>query len=109
VDEATIPAHHELRLQLLHGVQGDADHDEDRRPTQVHLLVRDAGDPGRGDGKDHGNEAQEAAPAKVTRFITAEGYAAVGRPGRMPGMKPENRLRLSVTSLVSNVIAFRSM
>src|SRR6202022_2797490 len=54
--KAAVLAHHELRLQLLHGVQGDADDDQDRRPAEVHLLVGDARDLGRGDGRDHGDE-----------------------------------------------------
>jgi hypothetical protein len=29
------------------------------------------------------------APANVTRFITDARYSAVGRPGRIPGMKLE--------------------
>jgi hypothetical protein len=45
------------------------------------------------------------APTNVTRFITACRYSAVGRPGRMPGMKLEYLFRLSATSFTSNVIA----
>src|SRR3954451_18387089 len=33
--EAFVVAHHQLRLELLHRVQGHADHDQDRRPAEV--------------------------------------------------------------------------
>src|SRR5579859_2980778 len=58
-DEAAVLAHHQLRLQLFHGVQRDAHDDQDRRASQVHLVVRYARVLGRGDGQDHGDEAQE--------------------------------------------------
>src|SRR6266404_8718140 len=58
-DEAAVLAHDELRLQLFHRVQGDADDDEDRGTSQIHLLMRDAGDLGRRDGQDDGDEAKE--------------------------------------------------
>src|SRR2546426_5146531 len=40
-DKAAVLAHDELRLQLFHGVQSDADVDQDRRSLQAHLLVGD--------------------------------------------------------------------
>src|ERR1700739_2726425 len=60
LDEASVLAHDQLGLQLLHGVERDADDDQDRRTAEVHLLVRNARDLGRGDGQDHGDEAKEA-------------------------------------------------
>src|SRR5689334_4274783 len=41
-DETPILAHHQLGLQLPHGVEGDADHDQDRCAAQIHLLLGDA-------------------------------------------------------------------
>src|SRR5260370_37901527 len=69
-DEAAVLAHDQLRLELLHGVQRHTDHDQDRRASEVHLLVRDARDLRGGNGQDHGDEARKHAPANVTRFIT---------------------------------------
>src|SRR5216683_7490261 len=63
-DEAAVLAHDELRLQLFHGVEGHTDDDEDGRTAEVHLLVRDARDLRGGDGKDHGDEAQEGGARK---------------------------------------------
>src|SRR6202011_2770316 len=56
-DEAAVLAHDQLRLQLLHGVESHADHDQDGRAPEVHLLMGDARDLGRRDGQDHGDEA----------------------------------------------------
>src|SRR4029077_11715611 len=58
-DETPILAHHQLRLQLPHRVEGDADHDQDRCAAEIHLLLGYARDLVGGDGQDHGNEAQE--------------------------------------------------
>src|SRR6266852_2577060 len=57
-DEAAVLAHDQLRLQLLHRVQRHTHHDQDRRASEVHLLVRNARDLGGGDGQDHGYEAE---------------------------------------------------
>src|SRR5258708_21663593 len=58
--EAAVLAHDQLRLQLLHSVQRHTDHDQDRRASEIHLLMWNARDLGGGDGQDHGDEAQEA-------------------------------------------------
>src|SRR6202158_2770297 len=59
-DEAAVLTHDQLRLQLLHGVQRHTHHDQDRRASEGHLLVRNARDLGGGDGQDRGYEAEEA-------------------------------------------------
>src|SRR5215211_2229395 len=40
LQEAFVVAHHELRLELLHGVKGDADHDQDRGAAEVEVRRR---------------------------------------------------------------------
>src|SRR3712207_1254619 len=52
LEEAFVVAHHELRLQLLHGVERDADDDEDRRAAEVEVRRRlvDENRGQRGDG-----------------------------------------------------------
>src|SRR5690348_7574412 len=59
LDEASVLAHDQLRLQLLHGVERDAHDDQDRGAAEVHLLVRDARDLRRADRQDHRDEAEE--------------------------------------------------
>src|ERR1700710_1086471 len=39
-EEALVVAHHQLRLELLHRVQGDADDDEDRRAAEEEVGAR---------------------------------------------------------------------
>src|SRR6202011_387779 len=39
--EAAVLAHDELRLQLFHRVESHADHDQDGRAPEVHLLMGD--------------------------------------------------------------------
>src|SRR5205085_917383 len=48
---------------------------------------------------------RNSAPAIVMRVTTRPRNSAVGRPGRMPGMKPPYRLMLSATSFGTNVNA----
>src|SRR6202035_4310787 len=43
LDEPLVLAHQELRLDLFHGVEGNADHDQDRRAAQIEAGRRDAG------------------------------------------------------------------
>src|SRR5713101_9359117 len=58
-DEAAVLAHDQLRLQLFHSVQGYADDDQDCGAPQIHLLMRNTGNLGRGYRQDDGDEAQE--------------------------------------------------
>src|SRR6266851_65374 len=58
-DEAAVLAHDQLRLQLFHRVQGNADDDQDCGTPQIHLLMRNAGNLGRGYRQDDGDKAQE--------------------------------------------------
>src|SRR5258708_16929492 len=58
-DETAVLPHDELRLQLFHRVQGNADDDEDCGASQVHLLMWNARDLGRGYRQDDRDEAQE--------------------------------------------------
>ena len=37
LQEAFVVAHHQLRLELLHGVEGHADHDQERRAAEVEV------------------------------------------------------------------------
>ena len=48
---------------------------------------------------------RKSAPAIVMRVTTRDRNSAVGRPGRIPGMKPPYRLMLSATSFGTNVNA----
>ena len=48
---------------------------------------------------------RKSAPAIVMRVTTLPRNSAVGRPGRIPGMKPPYRLMLSATSFGTNVNA----
>src|SRR5205807_3879652 len=58
-DEAAVLAHDQLGFELLHGVERDADHDQDGGAPEVHLLLVDAGDPGGGDRQHDCDHAQE--------------------------------------------------
>jgi hypothetical protein len=40
LQEALVVAHHQLRLELFHGVEGDADHDQDRRAAEEEVGRR---------------------------------------------------------------------
>src|SRR4029077_12850363 len=40
LQEALVTSHHQLRLELLHRFERDADHDQDRGPAEVEVLVR---------------------------------------------------------------------
>ena len=42
LQEALVAAHHQLRLELLHRFERDADHDQDRGAAEVEVLVRAA-------------------------------------------------------------------
>src|SRR5690348_12936728 len=59
LDESPVLTHHKLGLELLHRVERDADHDQDGGASEVHLLLVDSRDPGRGDRQDHRDEAEE--------------------------------------------------
>jgi hypothetical protein len=45
--EALVVAHHQLRLELLHRVQGDSDHDQDRCPAEEEVGARLVDEDGR--------------------------------------------------------------
>ena len=67
-DEAFVVAHHQLRLDLLHGFDHDADHDEDARAAKA-----EAAEPGRMDETMYGETAtmpRKKAPASVIRKTT---------------------------------------
>src|SRR2546427_5176518 len=59
LDEAAVLTHHQLRLQLLHRVEGDAHDDQDRSASEIHLLLVDARDLRRRDGQDDRDEPEE--------------------------------------------------
>src|SRR6202035_3389279 len=52
LEEALVTSHHQLRLQLLHRFERYPDHDQDRGPTEVEVLVG-ACEQDRGEGR-HG-------------------------------------------------------
>src|SRR5439155_24702874 len=58
-DEAAVLAHDQLRLELLHRVEGDADDDQEGCASEIHLLLVYARDLRRRDGQDDRDEAQE--------------------------------------------------
>src|SRR5882724_10152921 len=39
LEEALVTSHHQLRLELLHGFERDADHDQDRGAAEEEVLV----------------------------------------------------------------------
>src|SRR2546422_9604488 len=45
--EPLVLTHDQLRLDLFHGVERNADHDQDRRAAEVHVLRRYSGQRGR--------------------------------------------------------------
>src|SRR5918992_5641257 len=52
-EEALVVPHHELRLELLHRLEGDTDRDQQRRaPEQELLLDQEHGEHDRGDERD---------------------------------------------------------
>src|SRR2546428_1799514 len=59
LDETAVLTHHQLRLQLLHRVEGDAHEDQDRSASEIHLLLIDARDLRRRDGQDDRDEPEE--------------------------------------------------
>src|SRR5579862_970549 len=59
-DEALVLAHQELGLDLLHGVEGDADDDEDGGAAEVEARGRrGAGDDARAQRQHHGDDGEE--------------------------------------------------
>ena len=102
LQEALVTAHHQLRLQLLHRFQRDADHDQDRGAAEAEV--------GRGCGAirivgSAATAARNSAPGNVRRARMRSRNSAVGRPGRTPGMKPPYFLRLSAWSTGLKVTA----
>src|SRR6185437_4054121 len=63
LQEALVTSHHQLRLELLHRFQRDADHDQDRGPSKRDVLVG-ASDQDRRQRGDGGEEqgARERQP-----------------------------------------------
>src|SRR6185295_815169 len=60
-EEALVVAHHELAVDLFHGLEGDADDDEDRDAAEG-----ESGDVGHGDDqqREHRDGGQEERPWK---------------------------------------------
>src|SRR5580704_4600392 len=56
LQETLVAAHHQLRLELLHGFQRNPDHDQDGGPTEGELLMG-ARDQDRGESR-HGGEEE---------------------------------------------------
>src|SRR2546430_6382745 len=59
LDKTAVLTHHQLRLQLLHRVEGDTHDDQDRSASEIHLLLVDARDLRRRDGQDDRDEPEE--------------------------------------------------
>src|ERR1700757_3225483 len=55
LQEPLVTSHHQLRLELLHRFERDADHDQDRGAAEVEVLVRTR-EQDRGQGGDRGEE-----------------------------------------------------
>src|SRR5579883_813510 len=100
--EALVVPHQDVGLDLLHGLEGDPDDDEEGRPRQVEGQL--AREPRQEDGPD-GDEAEEQRPTSVSRSRIRVRYSLVGRPGRIPGMNPPYFLMLSATSSGSKLTA----
>src|SRR2546425_1145166 len=64
LDEPLVLTHDQLRLDLFHGVQRHADDDQDRCPTQVHVLRWYSGECRREERDEHGHTTQEERPGK---------------------------------------------
>src|SRR3972149_1033792 len=54
--EAVVMPHDELAFDLLDGVHGDPNHDQERSPAEVERHSAAAGDPGREDGVEEGTD-----------------------------------------------------
>ena len=89
----------QLRVDLLHRLEADTHDDEDRGATEREVLV--------GTDRGEGHERQERNQAEVdgARQRDARQDSAVGRPARMPGMKPPYFFMLSATSTGLKVMA----
>src|SRR5438874_7598625 len=59
-DEAFVVAHHQLRLELLHGLDDDAHHDQQARAAEADPAK--ARDDSRDDLRGHGDDPEEERP-----------------------------------------------
>ena len=81
LQEAFVVAHHQLRLELLHGVEGDADDDQQRGAAEVEARGRAGGrdDDGRerGDRREvQGSRERQAGEDAVQELRRRAGPAA---------------------------------
>ena len=97
LEEALVVAHHQLRLELLHRVQRDADDDQDRGAAEVEVGARLV-DEDRRQGRDRGQveRARERQPRE-------DAVQELGRRPAWPHPGDEAAVLLEVVGLVHRV------
>src|SRR5215208_1612217 len=95
--EALVVAHHQLRLELLHRVQGDADDDQDRGSAEVEVRGSLVDEDGRERG--HRGKVQGAGEGEAREDAVEE---LGGRPAG-PHAGDEPAVLLEVVGLVDGV------
>ena len=89
LQEALVVAHHQLAVDLLHRLEGDAHGDEDRDAEEAELEAGVGAERAAEDERrDEGDEADEQGAREGDAVQDAARYRSVCGPGRMPGMKP---------------------
>ena len=102
-EEALVVTHQQLRLDLLHRLEGDAHRDQDRRTAERELLDAPRGEH---DGRDQARSPRgRSRPAARSGSGSGSGSRRSAGPGRMPGMNPPFFRRLSAVRVGSNWIA----
>ena len=91
-NEAVV-AHHQLRFELAHRVDRDADDDQQRGRAQQQRV--DAGDLRRDERQDRDDAQEERADQRDPRQAPAAGRSPCSCPGRTPGMNAPWRCRFS--------------
>jgi hypothetical protein len=97
--KAFVVAHHQLRLELLHRVQRDADHDQQRGAAEVEAL-RGAGG-GDDDGRQRGHRRQVERAGQ--RQAGQDAVQELGRRPAWPHPRDEAAVLLQVVRLVDRV------
>ena len=85
LQEALVVAHHQLRLDLLHRLEGDADRDQHGRASERELVERPVSEHDRGDQRDGG---QEQGPRKRDADEHVVQVVRRRRPGPDPRDEP---------------------
>src|SRR5205823_12319246 len=99
--EPLVLTHDQLRLDLFHGVEGYADHDQDRRAAKVHVLRRYSS---QGGGEQRNQDRHPTEEERAGKGDARHGAIQVlGRRHARPDAGDEGGVLLQVVSGVDRV------